>query len=120
LLAAVEAWCVAWPPGSLHVERFAPRAAPDRAPGATFEVFFQRSGVGATVPVDMSIAEVALQCGIDIDTSCGEGTCGTCEAIVVEGEAEHLDSVLTEVDRADGAVMLCVSRSRTARLVLDL
>ncbi len=50
-----------------------------------------------------------------------EGICGTCEAAVVEGAPDHRDSVLTAEERAcNDAMMLCVSRSLSERLVLDL
>src|SRR5262249_15259645 len=40
---------------------------------------------------------------------------------VLDGEPDHLDSVLSEVERRAGDCMLiCVSRSCGARLVLDL
>jgi hypothetical protein len=40
---------------------------------------------------------------------------------VLEGIPDHRDSVLADAEKAAGEVMLiCVSRSRTERLVLDL
>jgi ferredoxin len=54
-------------------------------------------------------------------SSCAEGTCGTCETAVLSGLPDHRDSVLTEEERRAGdCMMICVSRSCTARLVLDL
>jgi ferredoxin len=54
-------------------------------------------------------------------SSCAEGTCGTCETAVLEGEPDHRDSVLDEVEReAGGCMMICVSRACSPRLVLDL
>jgi ferredoxin len=54
-------------------------------------------------------------------SSCREGTCGTCETTVLDGVPEHRDSLLTEEEQAAGDTMLiCVSRSRTPRLVLEL
>jgi phenylpropionate dioxygenase-like ring-hydroxylating dioxygenase large terminal subunit len=45
----------------------------------------------------------------------------TAETDIVEGEADHRDSVLTAEEQATGeAMMICVSRCRGARLVLDL
>jgi hypothetical protein len=40
---------------------------------------------------------------------------------VLAGRVEHRDSVLTDAERAaDDVMMICVSRARDARLVLDL
>jgi hypothetical protein len=40
---------------------------------------------------------------------------------LIEGEAEHRDHFLSPADQAAGRlIMPCVSRSRGARLVLDL
>lgn len=54
-------------------------------------------------------------------SSCRRGTCGTCEVPVLEGEVEHRDSVLTPLEREQGAVMMaCVSRAACPRIVLDV
>jgi ferredoxin-NADP reductase len=124
LLDAVEARCASWPAGSLHVERFAPKAtAAEPSPDAleTFKVVCQRSGVTITVPEGESILETLDEADVDVFGSCYEGTCGTCKTAILEGIADHRDSVLTEAEKAAGEVMMvCVSRSRTERLVLDL
>lgn len=120
LLRAVEARCAErWPRGTLRVERFAPSERP-AAPNGSFEVTFAQSGVTCEVPPDRSILEVAEEQGIPVLSSCEEGTCGTCLTRVLEGEPEHRDSVLTEEEREAGEEMLiCVSRCRGPRLVLD-
>lgn len=57
--------------------------------------------------------------GIDIDSSCQEGS--TCVTRVLEGEPDHRDILLTDVERRSGDRMLvCVSRSKSAKLVLEL
>ena len=57
---------------------------------------------------------------IAFDSDCREGICGTCEQIVLEGEVDHRDSVLDEEEQeANECMMVCVSRARSARLVLD-
>jgi ferredoxin len=54
-------------------------------------------------------------------SSCAEGTCGTCETTVLDGEVQHRDVVLTDEERAASeTMMICVSRARRGRLVLDL
>jgi ferredoxin-NADP reductase len=124
LLTAVEQQCAHWPPGILHIERFAAKApTADEAAEALehFEVVCQRSGVMFEVTSDKSILEVLEEADIPIMASCYEGICGTCEARVLEGTPDHRDSMLTAAEQAAGEVMLvCVSRSRTERLVLDL
>ncbi|MFC5952100.1 PDR/VanB family oxidoreductase [Pseudonocardia lutea] len=121
LLAAVEERCAAWPAGSLHLERFAPKAGADDGPREAFEVELAQTGTTLTVPADRSILEVVEDAGVGILSSCREGTCGTCETGVLEGVPDHRDSVLTPDEQAaNDAMMICVSRSCSARLVLDL
>jgi ferredoxin len=74
-----------------------------------------------TVPAGRSIYEVVEEAGVDVLGSCMEGVCGTSECDVIEGEPEHRDSVLSEAERTKGdMIMICVSRSRSERLVLDI
>jgi ferredoxin-NADP reductase len=124
LLGAVERHCAHWPAGILHIERFAAKApTAEQAAEAleSFEVVCHRSGVTLEVTSDMSILETLEEAYIPIMGSCYEGVCGTCEARVLEGAPVHRDSVLTDAEKATGEVMLvCVSGSRTERLVLDL
>ena len=123
LLAAVEQHCAHWPEGSLHVERFAAKAPTEEQAASAldrFEVVCQRSGITIEVARDDSILELVEAAGVPITTSCYEGVCGSCKAKVLEGVPEHLDSVLKAPDKEAGDMILCVSRSRTPRLVLDL
>ncbi|MHC3471429.1 PDR/VanB family oxidoreductase [Streptomyces sp. 7R007] len=117
LLDAVEERC---PQGVLHVERFQPKAQPDGENGA-FEVELAQSGRTVTVAPDVSVLDAVRAAGVEVLFSCTEGTCGTCETDVLDGEPEHRDSVLTDEERASGeTMMICVSRCRGKRLVLDL
>ena len=123
LLAAVEQHCAHWPEGSLHVERFSAKAPTEEQAASAldrFEVVCQRSGITIEVARDDSILELVEAAGVPITTSCYEGVCGSCKAKVLEGVPEHLDSVLKAPDKEAGDMILCVSRSRTPRLVLDL
>ncbi|HWC82897.1 MAG TPA: PDR/VanB family oxidoreductase [Pseudonocardiaceae bacterium] len=121
LLAAVQARAADWPAGALHVERFTPKPDADAGPRGSFEVRLAASGRTLEVPEDQSILSVLEQAGVPVLSSCQEGTCGTCETTVLEGVPDHRDSVLTEAEQAVGdAMMICVSRSRTPLLILDL
>jgi ferredoxin len=69
----------------------------------------------------MSILDAVRGAGIDPPSSCEMGVCGTCETKVLAGEVDHRDELLTESERASGStMMICVSRARCARLVLNL
>ncbi|CAL9640042.1 Phenoxybenzoate dioxygenase subunit beta [Streptomyces sp. enrichment culture] len=117
LLDAVEERC---PAGALRTERFRPKERPAGA-AAEFEVVLARSGRTLAVAPDVTVLEAVRAAGVEVLHSCTEGTCGTCETEVLEGVPDHRDSVLTEAERAAGETMLiCVSRCRGRRLVLDL
>jgi ferredoxin-NADP reductase len=121
LLQAVEKMCSPWPSGALHIERFSPKEVGAPVRSDSFEVVLADTGVTVTVPPDRSILEVVEEAGVNVLSSCQEGTCGTCETGVVEGEPDHRDSVLTPQEQAENTcMMICVSRSVSPRLVLEL
>ncbi|WP_439681330.1 PDR/VanB family oxidoreductase [Embleya sp. MST-111070] len=120
LLTAVEKRCRAWPPYALRTERFSTSlSAPVR--DLPFDVELPCSGRTVTVWPQVSVVDALREAGVDVLTSCGQGTCGTCLTPVLAGRPDHRDTVLTDDERAAGACMLpCVSRSLDERLVLDL
>jgi len=119
LLAVVEELCAGLPELTLHVERFAPKEVTGAVTG--FDVELARSGLTLAVPADRSILEVAEDAGVPVLSSCRGGTCGTCETPVLDGVPDHRDSLLTsEEQAANETMMICVSRSRGRKLVLDL
>lgn len=122
LLDAIEARAAHWPLGSVRMERFSPRTVIEPEGGNTeFEVELARSGRVLTVPADRSLLEILEEAQADVVSSCAEGTCGSCLTTLIEGEADHRDSVLTDVERAAGdQIIVCVSRCRGKRLVLDV
>jgi len=123
LLGAVETFCSGhWPDGALHLERFAAKQTESPTGGErSFELVLAGSGITLEVPPDRSVFDVIQDSGVSVLGSCHEGICGTCEQAVLEGEVDHRDSVLNETERAaNDAMMVCVSRCLSDRLVLDL
>ncbi|MFE7275516.1 PDR/VanB family oxidoreductase [Streptomyces sp. NPDC057623] len=117
LLDAVEARC---PAGLLHMERFTPKEQ-EGGENTEFEVELAQSGRTLTVPADVSVLDAVRGAGVEVLFSCTEGTCGTCETDVLDGTPDHRDSVLTAEEQESGeTMMICVSRCRGKRLVLDL
>lgn len=121
LIKAVEERCAGWPAGTLHVERFRPREVQEPVRDGAFEVELAQTGITVTVPPEKSVLEAVEEAGVQVLSSCREGTCGTCETTVLEGTVEHRDSLLTpEEQEAHDTMMVCVSRAACPRLVLDL
>lgn len=121
LLKAVEERCAAWPEGALHLERFTPRQAGAPVLEGAFEVELSRSGTTVTVPAGVSVLQAVEEAGVQVLSSCREGTCGTCETAVLDGTVDHRDSLLTPAEQAaHDTMMICVSRAACPRLVLDL
>jgi ferredoxin-NADP reductase len=102
-----------------HVERFSAQAAGDE--GDEFEVELASTGRVITVPAGRSVLAALRGAGCELLSSCEEGTCGTCETGVLDGIPDHRDAVLTAAEQAqDDVMMICVSRAKSPRLVLDL
>ena len=108
-----------FPDSQFHFELFT-TPAPDTS-GAPFEVEVHSTGEVFTIPPEKSIIDVLEENGHDVMYDCRRGDCGICQTDVVSGDPDHRDVVLTEEERASGKVMqICVSRAKSARLVLDL
>ncbi|WP_338051600.1 PDR/VanB family oxidoreductase [Pseudonocardia acidicola] len=121
LIEAVEVRCRTRGPGVLHAERFTAAPVVTDGEDTGFEVVCERSGLTVAVPPELSVLEALGNAGVDVLSSCEEGICGTCETTVLDGEPDHRDSLLTDEEKAAGdTMMICVSRCRGARLVLDL
>ncbi|MEV2221806.1 PDR/VanB family oxidoreductase [Nocardia vinacea] len=117
LLEAIESIV---PAASLRTERFTARVASDSV-NAAFEVELARLRRILPIAADESILSALLAAGVDVPYYCTEGICGTCETRVLAGDVDHRDSILTPQEQATGAtMMICVSRSQTPRLTLDL
>ncbi|QTO52284.1 PDR/VanB family oxidoreductase [Burkholderia latens] len=120
--AVVETAQARLPADAIHLERF--KGEPAVAAETSLDSFeVQLASSGQTVRVDKStsIVDALAAIGIEVDTSCGEGVCGTCMVDVVSGEPEHRDHCLSKAERESNTVICCcVSRSRSPVLVLDL
>jgi vanillate O-demethylase ferredoxin subunit len=116
--AAAEA---GFPETQIHFELFT--SAPEASDTAqtTFEVEARQSGKMVQVQPGQSIIDALEAAGVELLYDCRRGDCGVCRCDVIEGEPDHRDVVLTPEERASSKVMqICVSRSKTPRLVLDV
>ena len=108
-----------WPETQVHFEYFRnAQAINDRS---RFQIALARSVLTLDVPPGRTILQVLRESGIGIPSSCEHGACGTCLATVLEGEPDHQDVYLNATEKRSGTkIITCVSRAKSARLVLDL
>lgn len=117
--AIATAKALLWADGRLRFEIFT--AAAPVAGDTAFEVVLRSSGRSYTVPPDRTILDVLIAAGEDPLHDCRRGDCGICQVGVVDGVPDHRDFILTDGERASNKVMqICISRSKSPRLVLDL
>lgn len=124
LMDAIEGASEHWPPGTRHSERFSAGAARQENASHSesdvpFDVELRRSQKTFTVQPGESIVDVLRGNGVEVDTSCCEGYCGTCMTRYLAGEPLHRDTVLDDEDREE-FVMICCSRAKSPALVLDI
>lgn len=117
LIGALREHVRAQPEVEFHFERF---SAPPVVDGTDFDIELARTGDVITVPADRSALDVIREYRPDIAYSCQQGFCGTCRVAVQGGRPDHRDTALTPDEREQGSMLICVSRSRGDRLVLDL
>lgn len=109
-------------PGTLHLERFAAKdGEPVDTAGTEFEVELAQSGTTLRVPSNARLIDVVRTVVPHVPFSCEEGYCGSCETRVLCGRPDHRDQILSDEEReANDTMMICVGRSLTPKLVLDL
>jgi phenylpropionate dioxygenase-like ring-hydroxylating dioxygenase large terminal subunit/ferredoxin-NADP reductase len=121
LLQALATVCERLPAVSLHLERFAPVTPSGPTANVGFDLELRKSGRTVRVRNDQTVLDAIRGLGIRMLTSCENGVCGTCETAVLEGVPDHRDAVLNAEERKNGnTMMVCVSRCKSSRLVLDL
>jgi len=109
-----------WPESQLHYEFFGAEVARSDS-DAGFEVQLASSGRVITVAKDKTVTQALSAAGVEVQTACEQGVCGTCLTRVLSGVPDHKDMYLTpEEQAANDQFTPCCSRAKTARLVLDL
>jgi ferredoxin-NADP reductase len=108
-----------WKAGRLHFELFTP-PAPIKG-DAGFDVVLAQSNRRIRVAAHQTILEALIDAGETPLSDCRRGDCGLCQVAVLEGVPDHRDYYLSDHERQSNSVMqICVSRSTTPVLVLDI
>jgi ferredoxin-NADP reductase len=96
----------------LHYERFAPPPVVD---GVPFELELARSQRVLSVPENRSALSVMLDRDRTTAYSCQQGFCGTCKVKVLAGEVDRRGRAA----EGDDEMLVCVSRAKSVRVVID-
>lgn len=121
MLNAFEQLCEQLGLPNVHIERFSSDGQAAPAQDGAYVAFLARTQQSVTVPAGQSLLDALLGAGIDIDNSCRDGVCGSCETRVIEGTPDHRDSFLSKAEHAaNKSMIVCVSGCKGERLVLDL
>jgi ferredoxin-NADP reductase len=119
MLDAFESATAGRPPGHVHLERFS-AAQPVAAEGG-FTVQLARAGRSVFVAKGCTILDTLRDQGVEVQASCEQGICGSCETRVLGGTPDHRDSLLSDEEKQSNKVMMvCCSGSKEPVLVLDL
>jgi len=118
MLEGYLAACASLPGERVHYERFGGETA--TTAGDEFDIELARSGKTLRVKPGQTILDALLDAGVEIEYSCMQGICGSCVTPVLDGEPDHRDAFLSSGERAgNDRILICCSRSRSAKLVLD-
>jgi MOSC domain-containing protein YiiM/ferredoxin-NADP reductase len=101
------------PEYSVHVEAFTVATS-----GDPFTAKLKQSGKTVEVGATQSLLDALKAVGMDIDSSCEVGNCGTCRVDVCSGRVEHRGTGLLDEEK-EGGMLSCVSRG-VGKIVLDL
>jgi ferredoxin-NADP reductase len=106
------------PADRITLESFTPGAAVakddglmpavEMAQAATATVTFTRSNKTAPLPIGTSILDVAESIGVQIDSDCRSGFCGTCRCKLLSGKVTmDVKEALSEADESEGYILAC-------------
>jgi ferredoxin-NADP reductase len=118
MLTAIRAQLAGRADVELHFERF---AAPPVIDGEAFDVRVASTGATVQVGAEETLLSALQRADVWPAYSCRQGFCGTCRTRVLDGRADHRDTLLTDPERAEGMMLVCISRAaKGQQLTLDL
>jgi MOSC domain-containing protein YiiM/ferredoxin-NADP reductase len=101
------------PESSVHIEAFTATTS-----GDPFTAELRQSKKTVEVGATQSLLDALKATGMEIDSSCEVGNCGTCKVDVCSGRIEHRGTGLQDEEK-ETSMLSCVSRG-VGTIVLDL
>lgn len=106
------------PTGMVRFEAFSGPGAADLGADRMFEVQLARSAQAFPVRQGQTVLQALRENGIDVESSCEAGVCGSCRTDYLAGTPIHRDLILSAEERKK-SMLVCVSGCSSERLVLD-
>jgi len=104
--------------GRVHFEQF---TANKNKVAKKCELSLTKSKLNISVEADQSLLDAVLAANIQVPYSCTTGQCKSCVVQVSPStDILHMDSCLTDQERASGKMCLCVSRPASDNLTVDI
>lgn len=109
-----------WPERHIHREYFG-GVGQLREDDVAFDIRIAGSGRTIRVGRRQTALEALVAAGVPVQSSCGQGVCGSCMLRLIDGEPDHRDLFLSADERARRDRFLpCCSRAMGGLLVIDL
>lgn len=106
------------PAGMVRFEAFSGSDAAGLGAERAFEVELARSGRRFPVRRGQTVLQALRENGVDVESSCEAGVCGSCRTDYLAGLPVHRDLILSAEERKT-SMLVCVSGCSSERLVLD-
>ncbi|KAK9777579.1 putative Pyruvate kinase-like protein [Seiridium cardinale] len=103
-----------YPRSNVHFEEF---GGAETGTGNPFEAEIKSTGQVLQVPQEKSLLQILTEAGLEIESSCLVGNCGTCMVEYCKGEVEHRGTALDDGMKEE-SMLTCVSRGK-GRVVID-
>ncbi len=123
---AVERWLICGPEAMMSAAAEAIRSGGRIGPapeGTNGDAVVEARILGRRVefsPGNLSIADGAIEAGVNFPYSCGIGVCAICKARVTEGQAFMSPDTVLQADEIEkGFILTCCSYAMTPKLVID-
>lgn len=106
------------PAGMVRFEAFSGSDAAQLGAERMFEVELARSSRVFPVHQGQTVLQALRENGVEVDSSCEAGVCGSCRTDYIAGSPVHRDLILSAEERKK-SMLVCVSGCSSERLVLD-
>lgn len=105
------------PATQIHTEKF---TASISTQDTAVELYLSRSQKSIHVSANETLLDALEDAGINLPFDCRVGKCGACAVKLQSGIPDHRDQILSEAQKQQGMLCVCVSRALSKNLTLDL